>query len=108
MTYNILRTDLFERKFNKIDNSIQKEIKEIRDKLKENPFLGKPLDFEFFREIKIKKFRIYFLIYEEYKIVYMITISEKKDQQVAINTIRLFLWKYKEEIEDWIRKHELD
>jgi hypothetical protein len=73
--------------------------------LKEDPFIGKPLQVDFFREKKVGKFRIYYLIYKKYVIVYMITISEKKDQQKAINTIQLFLDKYQKEIEDWIQEH---
>lgn len=87
MRWKILKTDLFERKFNSLDQSIQKQIIKIRDKLKENPFVGKPLQVHYLREKKIGKFRIYYLIYKEYLIVYMITLSEKKDQQKAIRTI---------------------
>ncbi len=104
MPYEILKTEMFDRKFSKLDNSVQLQIKKIREQLKENPYIGKPLDFEFFREKKIGKFRVYYLIYENYSIVYIITISEKKDQQKVINTIKLFLDKYRQEIEDWIRK----
>ncbi|MEK6950250.1 MAG: hypothetical protein AABX13_00815 [Nanoarchaeota archaeon] len=39
---------------------------------------------------KKDKFRIYYLIYEEIKAVYLVGLSEKKDQQKIINTIWLF------------------
>jgi len=105
MKWRILKTELFEKKFNKLDRSIQNQIKKIRDQLKENPYVGKSLQVEFLREKKVGKFRIYYLIYKENVIVYMITISEKKDQQKAINTIRLFLEKYREDIESWVKEH---
>ena len=49
---------------------------------------------------------MYYLVYKEYAVVYMITISEKKDQQKAINTIQLFLSKYRKEIEEWVQSLE--
>lgn len=106
MKWRILKTELFERKFNKLDKSIQQQIEKIRDQLKENPFVGKPLQVEFLREKKVGKFRLYYLIYKEYVIVYMIAISEKKDQQRAINTIQLFLDRYQQDIEKWIQEHK--
>ncbi len=60
--------------------------------------------YDFFREKKLGKFRIYYLIYEEYLILYMITISEKKDQQIAINTVMQFLNIYKKEVEEWVKQ----
>lgn len=105
MTYIILKTEIFERKFSKLSSEIQKEVSEIIEKLSDNPFTGKPLFYPFFREKKIKKFRIYYLTYKEYLVVYLITISEKKDQQQAINTVRLFLDKYREDIEAWMKEN---
>ncbi|MBI4158754.1 hypothetical protein HY500_00675 [Candidatus Woesearchaeota archaeon] len=106
MTWQILKTEIFEKKFSKLDKSIQQQIESIRDQLKINPYIGKPLHVDYLREKKVGKFRIYYLIYQEYVIIYMITISEKKDQQKAINTIRLFLDKYHQEIENWIKEHK--
>ena len=68
--------------------------------------MGRALESDYFREKKIGKFRIYYLIYKECIIVYMVTISEKKDQQRTINTIRLFLDKYREDVEEWIERNE--
>ena len=44
-------------------------------------------------------YRMYYLIYEDLKAVYMITLSSKKDQQKTINTFRLFFDRYRKEIE---------
>ena len=65
----------------------------------QNPYVGKPLGVRWFREKKLSKYRVHYLIYEDLKAVYIITLSGKKDQQKVINTIRHFLDKYKEEIE---------
>ncbi len=106
MTYRVLKTAVFERKFAKLSPDTQNAIEKIKDKLKENPFSGKPLRYDFFREKKLGKFRIYYLIYEEYLIFYMVTISEKKDQQVAINTVMQFLDVYKKDVEEWIKQQK--
>ena len=107
MAYRILKTSVFERKFAKLSPDVQRAIEKMKDKLKENPFSGKPLRYDFFREKKLGKFRVYYLIYEEYLILYMITISEKKDQQVAINTVMQYLDIYKKEVEEWIKQHKI-
>lgn len=107
MVYRILKTAVFERKFARLSSDVQKAIEKMKDKLKENPFSGKPLRYDFFREKKLGKFRVYYLIYEEYLILYMITISEKKDQQVAINTVMQFLDIYKKDVEEWIKQHRI-
>lgn len=73
-------------------------VDKIEKKLVQNPFSGTPLGYPWFREKKNKKFRIYYLIYEEQKVVFMITISGKKDQQKTINTVLLLLDKYREEL----------
>ena len=106
MAYKILKTELFDRKFAKLSPDVQKAIEKIRDKLKENPFEGKPLHSDFFREKKYKKYRIYYLIYKECLILYLITISEKKDQQTAINTVMKFLEIYRQEVEEWVKQNK--
>lgn len=68
-----------------------------------NPHVGKPLDYKWFREKRLDGYRMYYLIYENLKSVYIIALSDKKDQQKTINTIRLFLHKYKSEIETLLK-----
>ena len=104
MTYKIISSDEFDKKLNKLDYSIKQRLIKIKERLKLNPYIGKPLVVEYFRELKINKFRFYYLIYENYKIVKLATISEKKDQQRTICAIKLFLDIYKQEIEDYIKK----
>ncbi|MBU2100764.1 hypothetical protein KKG83_00525 [Candidatus Micrarchaeota archaeon] len=65
----------------------------------ENPFVGKPLSVKWFREKKFKKYRIYYLIYENIQSVYVVNLSNKKEQQKIINSIMLLLDAYKKEIE---------
>ncbi len=73
-------------------------MEKIQDQFVENPYAGKPLGVEWLREKKYGNRRIYYLIYEDLITVFMADISEKKDQQKVINTIRIFLDVYRGEL----------
>lgn len=95
------QTEIFEKNFNKlipkdIQESFKKQIKKL---LEENPYCGKPLGYKFFREKKIKKWRIYYLIYETYLVLYFINLSDKKLQQAVIDRTKSELDLLKEYIE---------
>jgi len=98
--YKILHSARFDRELSKFDNYFQKQVDKIENKLVENPYVGKPLSFEWFREKKIEKYRIYYVIYEDLEVVCMVAISEKKDQQKIINTVRLLLDFIRKEVEN--------
>ena len=51
------------------------------NKLAINPFIGDPLSYKFLREKRIREKRIYFLVYEELRVVFVIQISDKKSQR---------------------------
>lgn len=96
--YKIFTTAEFDKRYGKLDPQLQKEIAKEIDQLEENPHSGKPLGYPFFREKKIKNYRLYYLVYDEYVVVFVISISTKKDQQEAIDKIRALIPYYKEEI----------
>jgi len=100
--YKVYRTILFNRKIQDFSEDFQRQINNIENQLEENPYVGKPLGTRWFREKRIEGHRVYYLIYKELKAVYIITLSGKKDQQRTINTIKHFLYKYREEIEDMV------
>jgi mRNA-degrading endonuclease RelE of RelBE toxin-antitoxin system len=97
--YRIFTTDEFNRRYKKLDPQLQREIAKEIDQLQLNPYSGKQLGYPFFREKKLKNYRIYYLIYDEFVIVFVITISTKKDQQDAIDKIRKLIPYYREEIQ---------
>ena len=74
------------------------ELGEEIDQLETDPHVGKPLGYAFFREKKVQNYRVYYLIYDEYVVVFVITISTKKDQQDAIDRIKSLIPYYREEI----------
>ena len=98
MKYKIFTTQEFDKRYSKLNKQLRKEISKEIDQLESNPYSGKPLDYKFFREKKVKNYRIYYLVYEEYIVVFVITISTKKDQQSAINKIKALIPYYREEI----------
>lgn len=96
--FRVFTTKEFDIDFERLDNSIQKIINKEVEQLKTNPYVGKPLGYKFFREKKTKNYRFYYLIYEEYVVVFIIAISSKKDQQATIDKIKKLIPYYKEEI----------
>jgi len=96
--FKIFTTEEFDKDFEKLDTSIKRMIDNEIKQLEINPYVGKPLGYKFFREKKVKNYRFYYLIYEEYVVVFVVAISGKKDQQKAIDKIRLLMPYYKEEI----------
>ena len=98
MEYKIYTTGEFDRRFSKLDKELQRQVDKEVEQLQTNPYAGKPLGYKFFREKKVKNYRIYYLVYEEYVVVFVVTLSSKKDQQEAINTIKNLIPVYREEI----------
>lgn len=104
-TYEVYRSEAFKEEISKYDKNLQERVDKIETKLMFNPEYGTPLGMRWFREARFEGYRIYYLIYEDLKAVFMVAISNKKDQQKTINTIRLFLEFFREEIEKLVRKN---
>ena len=96
--YKIFTTEEFDRDFGKLDKSLQIQIDNEIAQLEINPFVGKPLGYKFFREKKVKNYRLYYLIYENYVVAFIVALSNKKDQQEAIDKIKNLIPYYREEI----------
>lgn len=103
--YEVFRSVGFQEEIMKYDKSIQDRVDKIEGKLVDNPKYGNPLGTEWFREARFENYRVYFLIYEDLQAIYLIAISGKKDQQKTINTIRLFLEVFRNEIEKLVQKN---
>lgn len=97
-TYTIIETVPFEKKVLELSefeqNRIEKFILQITEK---GALVGKPLSgFTFFREKKFNGNRMYFLFYEEWKAVLLLTISDKKEQPKTIEDIKRRFPEYRE------------
>jgi len=101
--YRVFRSEWYETKFNKLNSFEQKRLANFEQSLKQEPYVGKPLGFKFFREKKFGGKRMLFLIYDEHKCIFLVTITDKKAQQHDINLIKANLEIYKREIEKSIK-----
>ena len=101
--HRVFRSGKYEQKLNKLDKSEFDRVIKFEQSLKVEPYNGKPLGYEFFREKKFDGKRLIFLVYEQHKCVFLVTITDKKLQQIEINFIKANLDIYKEEIERRIK-----
>ena len=97
--YRVFRSGKYEQKLNKLDKSEFDRVIKFEQSLKIEPYNGKPLGYEFFREKKFYGKIILFLVYEQHNCVFLITITDKKLQRIEINFIKANLDIYKDEID---------
>ena len=93
--FRVFRSEWYEEKLSKLDKSEKLRVEKFEQQLKEQPFSGKPLGYEFFREKKFDGKRLIFLVYSEHSAVFLVTVVDKKVQQQAIDMIKAQLDKYK-------------
>jgi len=105
--YRVYHSAKFDRELSKYDIEFQRRVDNIEDQLVDNPYTGDPLGVKWFREKRHDKYRIYYLIYEDLDSVFMVAISEKKDQQKVINTVWLLLEFFREELRRLIDKDKI-
>lgn len=98
--FRVFRSEHYKIKLSKIDKSEQERVMKFEQNLKEQPFSGKPLGYRFFREKKFDGKRVLFLVYENHKCVFLITITDKEAQQHEINLIKANLDAYRNELEE--------
>ena len=103
MAFRVFRTDWYERKLKKLEKPESIRVEKFEQALKEDPYSGKPLGYEWFREKKFDGKRLMFLIYEDYRVIFLITITDKKEQQETIDFIKSNLNMYKELIEKLLK-----
>ena len=103
MVFKIFHSHRFDKELEKFDNDFKGWLDKMESQLVENPHAGDPINYKWFREKKYKKYRIYFLVYEDLQSVFMVAISEKKDQQKVINSIKLFLGLFNDEIKSLLK-----
>lgn len=87
--YSLVLTENFNKDFSKIiPNNLKEYARRRLELLEFEPYRGKVLCYDFFREIKIKKFRIYYMIYEDVLAVLAIAVGDKKTQKNMIESIK--------------------
>src|SRR3989338_5461517 len=103
MPWRIIVTEEYERRFARLDTSIQRQVEKELRQLEVNPYVGKSLGYKFFREKKILNHRVYYIIYEELVVVFVVSLSDKKGQHKAISAIKTLIPFYREEIMKRVR-----
>lgn len=89
--YRVFKEPKFQKKVEKLlDKHEIKELEKFITNLKKGILAGKGLTYNFFREKKIGGKRIYFLVYDDIKVILLVGCSNKKYQQTAIDEIKLF------------------
>jgi len=86
--FAVIGTDTYLDELKKWPKADQQVAAKIPSHLAENPYAGKPLGYPYLREKKIGGRRIYYLIYDDLKLVLLVATSDKKDQQATIDHIK--------------------
>ena len=102
--FKVIGTETYLKELEKWQKTERQAAEKMAVKLAKNPLGGKPLGFNFIREKKIRERRIYFLVYEDLKLVMLVATSGKKNQQVTINHIKEYLQEYKKTAEEISRQ----
>ena len=103
MDYRVYTTGGFDEEVDKLEKIEQERIDKLYPKLKENPYVGDPIRFRFFREKRINGKRVYFLVFDDLKAVLFVAVSDKKTQQATIDSIRLHLNLYYEVVKEALK-----
>tara|TARA_B100002003_G_C14120009_1_gene538663 strand:- start:848 stop:1165 length:318 start_codon:yes stop_codon:yes gene_type:complete len=98
--FKVIGTDTYLKEVSKWPKDYQEAVDKIPKKLAENPFIGDPLRYPFLRERRVKEKRVYYLIYKDLKLVLLVAVSDKKDQQATINHIKGHLDEFRKVAED--------
>lgn len=95
MAYAVYALNVFDKEMNKLSSDYLSKIEKIFLQLKDNPYVGDLIRYKFFREKRIKEKRIYYLVYDDLKIVLLVAIGGKKSQQETIDKIVSFFKEYR-------------
>lgn len=94
--FAVIGTETYLYEIKKWPKADQEAAAKIPQHLAENPYVGKHLSYPFLREKKIGGRRVYYLIYDDLKLVLLVATSEKKDQQATIAHIKMGLDEFRE------------
>ena len=95
MVYSVYVLNVFDKEMNKLPEFDKDIIQKILLQLKENPYVGDQIRYKFFREKRVREKRIYYLVYDDLKIVLMVAIGGKKAQEETIDRIVGYFKEYR-------------
>jgi len=87
--YQLKQTDEFKKEFEKLPNDIKYRFEKQIKKVEVNPYgIGKSLGYRWFRELKNKIYRVYYLVFDKEILVLFVNVSDKKRQKDTLNLIK--------------------
>jgi len=95
MVYSVYALNVFDKEMNNLPEFDKDIIQKILLQLKENPYVGDQIRYRFFREKRVREKRIYYLVYDDLKIVLMVAIGGKKAQDKTIDEIAGYFKEYR-------------
>lgn len=104
MVYAVYTTERFDREVEALSDFDKEIIKKAITKLKDNPYVGDPIKYKFFREKRIREKRFYFLVYDSLLTVLVIAFGGKKMQQDTIDEVISLLPEYEKYIKEIIKR----
>jgi len=86
--YKVYATPDYQIAIDRSQGEYRDRVRKLPANLRRTPFQGKPLGSKYLREKRVKGRRIYYIVYEEFKIVLLVGVSSKKDQSSEIDKIK--------------------
>ncbi|MAH06929.1 hypothetical protein CMI38_01605 [Candidatus Pacearchaeota archaeon] len=102
MIYDIFTSKEFDKELEKISEEEKNKIIKLIDQIKENPYVGDQLQIRSLREKRIEENRMYYLVFDDLKSIFLIAISNKKDQQKMIDFIKENINTYRKILKEFI------
>ncbi len=98
--FTVIGTDTYLKEISKWPKADREVAEKIPKNLALNPITGAPLGYSFLREKRFKEKRVYYLVYEDLKLVLLVATSGKKNQQATIDHIKEHLGEFRKVAED--------
>ncbi len=86
--FKVIATETYQEEIDKWTKADRIAAEKVPSKLAINPYIGNSLGYPYLRERRIREKRIYYLVYDDLKLVMLVATSGKKDQQETINHIK--------------------
>ncbi|MEK6830232.1 MAG: hypothetical protein AABY15_09015 [Nanoarchaeota archaeon] len=95
MVYTVYTTEKFDKEVKKLSQEEQERVQKIFLQVKENPYVGDQLQIKILREKRLREKRVYYLVFEDLKVVLFVATSDKKTQQKTIDYIIKYVNEYR-------------
>ena len=94
-SYAVYTTETFDRLMSKLPKKMVHRITKLFGQLTENPHVGDQLRYKHLREKRLREKRLYYLVYDDIKVVLVVAVGGKKNQESTIEHIIAHFDKYR-------------